>query len=127
MSKTIYLEDNLINHVLRGVAYPVPAGIWVALFTSAPGESGGGIEVTGGSYARQPATWSASVNGSSSNTVDVVYPVASANWGVVTSFALMDAVTGGNMLYYANLNAPRNVLTNDLVSFPTGQLEVTED
>jgi hypothetical protein len=127
MSKTDYLEANLINHVLRGIAYPVPVSIWVALFTTAPTEAGGGIEVSGGSYARQQALWTAPAGGSTTNTADVIVPVATANWGVITSFALLDAVVAGNMLYYANLNAPRNVQINDLVKFPTGQLQVTED
>lgn len=126
MAKSIFLDDNFMNHVLRGVAYPVPAAVYLALFTVTPTTSGGGTEVSGGSYSRQLTTWAVPVSGVSSNTADVVFAVASANWGVVTSFALMDAAVGGNLLYFANLNAPRNVQTNDQVSFPTGQLVVTE-
>lgn len=127
MSKTDYLEDNLINHVLRGIAFPNPPAIYVALFTTAPTESGGGVEVSGGSYARQSTTFVAPTTGTTSNATPVVYPTATADWGTVTSFALMDAVTGGNMLYFANLNASRNILTGDVLSFPTGQLQVVED
>lgn len=127
MSKTDYLEDNLINHVLRGVVYASPASIWVALFTTAPTEAGGGVEVAGGGYARQQVLWAVPAAGATSNTADVTFPVATANWGVVTSFALMDAIVGGNCLYYANLNASRNVLINDQLKFPAGQLLLTED
>jgi hypothetical protein len=127
MSKTDYLEDNLINHVLRGIAFPVPAAIYVALFTTAPGEAGGGVEVSGGSYARQLATFVAPVSGTTSNATSLVYPTATIGWGTVTSFALMDALAGGNILYYANLNAPRIVLVGDQLSFPIGQLQLVED
>jgi len=127
MSKTDYLEANLINHVLRGIAFPVPLASYVALFTTAPSEGGGGVEVSGGSYSRQQAIWTAPAGGSTSNTMDILFPVATAVWGTVTSFALMDAIVGGNMLYYANLNAPRFIQINDQLKFPVGQLILTED
>lgn len=127
MAKSIFLDDSFMNHVLRGVAYPVPPAVYLALFTVSPTPSGGGTEVVGGSYSRQAVTWTVPSSGVSNNSSAVVFPVASANWGVVTSFALMDALVGGNLLYFANLNASRNVQTNDQVSFPIGQLAVTED
>jgi hypothetical protein len=127
MSKTNYLEDNLINHVLRGVAYAMPPAIYVALFTTAPTDSGGGVEVSGGSYTRQACTFAVPSAGTTSNDIPVVYPTATAGWGTVVAFALMDAVAAGNMLYFANLNAARTVLTGDVLSFPIGQLQVVED
>jgi len=127
MSKTNYLEDSLINHVLRGVAYAMPPAIYVAVFTTAPTDPGGGVEVSGGSYARQACTFAAPSAGTTTNDIPVVFPTASAGWGTVTSFALMDALVGGNMLYFANLNAARIVLTGDVLSFPIGQLQVVED
>lgn len=127
MSKTDYLEANLINHVLRAIAFPVPTTIYLALFTTAPTDAGGGVEVSGGSYARQVVTFVAPTGGTTSNSASVLFPTATANWGTVTSFALMDALVGGNMLYYANLNAPRTVQLNDTLTFPTGQLQVTEE
>lgn len=126
MPKSTFLDDSFMNHVLRGVAYPTPAAVYLALYTTSPTPAGGGVEVSGGSYSRQATTWSVPASGVSNNTADVVFAVASADWGVVTSFGLMDALVGGNLLYFANLNAPRNVQTNDQVSFPTGQLVVTE-
>ena len=127
MSKTDYLENNLINHVLRGVTYASPGAIYVALFTVAPTDLGGGTEVAGGSYARQVVTFGAPSTGTTTNDIAVLFPVATADWGTVTSFALMDQVAAGNMLYYANLNASRTVLTSDQLNFPVGQLQVTED
>lgn len=127
MSKTNYLETQLLNHVLRNVSYSSPTTVYVALFTVAPTESGGGTEVTGGAYARQAVTFSAPSPDQVSNTTDVTFPVASADWGTIVAFAIMDAASGGNMLYFANLTASRDVLTNDQLRFPTGQLIVQED
>lgn len=127
MSKTNFLETALLNHVLRATPYSAPATVYVALFTAAPGETGGGTEVSGGAYARQSVTFTAPSPDSVSNTADVTFPTATANWGTIVAFAIMDAPTGGNMLYFANLTASRTVLTNDQFRFPTGQLIVTED
>ena len=48
-----YLEQEVIDHLLRTGTFGKPAGIFVALFTAAPSDSGGGTEVSGGSYARR--------------------------------------------------------------------------
>mgnify|MGYP000656172872 FL=1 len=47
-----YLENKLVDHIFRGVSFTAPAALHVALFTAAPSDSGGGTEVSGGSYAR---------------------------------------------------------------------------
>lgn len=127
MSKTNYLETSLLNHVLRNVSYTSPTQPYVALFTVAPDETGGGTEVSGGGYARQAVTFTAPAPDSVSNTTDVTFPIASAGWGTIVAFAVMDAPTGGNMLYYANLTVARDVLTSDQLRFPTSQLVVSED
>lgn len=127
MSKTNFLETQLLNHVLRATPYSAPATIYVALFTAAPGEAGGGTEVTGGSYARQAVTFTAPAPDSVANVADVNFAIATADWGTLVAFVLMDAASGGNMLYYANLTAARLVLTNDQFRFPAGQLSVSED
>jgi len=127
MSKTNYLEANILNHVLRATAYSSPSAVYVALFTVAPTESGGGTEVSGGSYARQTVTFSAPAPDSVSNTADVTFPVATAAWGDIVAFAIMDQPSGGNMLYFANLTAPRTIGISDQFRFPAGQLVVTED
>lgn len=127
MSKTNFLETQLLNHVLRNVPYSAPATVYVALFTAIPSETGGGTEVTGGSYARQAVTFAAPAPDAVTNSVEVLFPVATAGWGTVTSFAIFDALTSGNMLYYSLLTTARTVLINDQFRFPVGQLEVREE
>lgn len=127
MSKTNYLETQILNHVLRNTAYTPPATIYVGLFTILPTDAGGGTEVSGGAYARQSVTFTAPSPDTVSNTADVTFPVATANWGTIVGFALFDAITAGNMLYYTALDTSRTVLTNDQFRFPTGQLIVVED
>jgi len=46
-----YLEDKVLDHVFGGNSYTAPGALYVALFTVAPSDTGGGTEVTGGAYA----------------------------------------------------------------------------
>lgn len=125
-AKTNYLEDNLLNHVLRNTAFTSPTTVYVALFTAAPGEAGGGTEVSGGSYARQSVTFSAPASGVVANSGAVTFPTATAPWGTITHMAIFDAVTVGNMLYYGALAAPKVVDTSDQISFANASITVAE-
>jgi len=48
MSKSDYLEGKVLDHLLGRTTYTAPATVYVALYTSAPTDSGGGTEVSGG-------------------------------------------------------------------------------
>lgn len=137
-----YLENKLVDHVFRNRAYSVPTTIYLALFTAAPGETGGGTEVTGGSYARvqqgpSDATWestqgtttavaSSGTTGATQNGSTITFPTPSANWGSITHFAIMDAVSGGNFLFYGPLAQAKTVNNGDPApSFAAGAVDVT--
>jgi hypothetical protein len=47
-----YMEDAVVKHFYRTGSFTKPTVLAVGLYTAAPGETGGGTEVTGGSYAR---------------------------------------------------------------------------
>ena len=120
-----YLANKLIDFVFRGQAYSFPATFYEALFTAAPGNAGGGTEVSGGSYARvavvgslvnlagtQGAGTTVASTGSSgktSNNAAITFPGPTAPWGALTSCGEYDAATVGNLLFYAALNTPRTV------------------
>jgi hypothetical protein len=122
---TDYLENALANHVLRNVAYTSPSAVYVGLFTVAPGETGGGTEVSGGGYARQAVTFGAPSNGTVTNSADVTFPVATASWGTIVAFAIFDAASGGNMLIYGSLTSSKSVGSGDQFKFPAGQLQIS--
>jgi hypothetical protein len=105
------MEGNILDW-LTGTAFPaVPAGLYLALFTATPTETGGGTEVAGGiNYARQAVTFGAKSNPDAtstrkSNNAAVTFGIPSGAWGTITHFALFDAVSGGNMLLYAPITA----------------------
>ena len=55
-----YLENKVLGHVFGGTAYTAPTTLYVALYTVAPSDTGGGTEVSGGGYARQTSTFTVS-------------------------------------------------------------------
>jgi hypothetical protein len=130
-AKTHYAEAAILNVLLRATAFTTPAAVYVALFTAAPGEAGGGTEVSGTAYARQAVTFGApttSTTGSScANSADVTFPTAGSAWGTVTHFGIFDAASGGNLLYYSSLTSSITIASGDPVKFNTGALVVTED
>jgi len=129
MPKTTYFENAVLNSALNAMTFTAPTTVYVALYTSSPTTGGGGTEVTGGSYARQVATFTSPSGGSCSNSADITYPVATAGWGTVVAFSIMDALTGGNMIYFGSLTTPRLVNVSDQIKFPAsggGNLVVQE-
>jgi hypothetical protein len=127
-SMTNYLEDALLNEVFRAVGYAAPATVYVALFTAAPGEAGGGTEVAGNGYARQAVAFGAPAGGIVSNPADVVFPEATPGaWGSITHFAIFDAAAAGNMLVYGTLDAPVQINAGNQFVFRAAQLTAQFD
>lgn len=122
---TNFLENALANHVLRNTAYTSPSAVYAALFTAAPGEAGGGTEVSGNAYARQAVTFGAPSDGVCLNSALVTFPTATGNWGTITHWALFDASTNGNMLVYDDLTSSKTINTDDVFTFPIGNLSVS--
>lgn len=124
-----YLEEKIVDWALRATAMgTAPASVWVALHTGDPGETGASNEVTGGSYARVEVTAGFSAHGAAgptSNSAEILFPTASANWGTVSHWSIHDASTAGNCLFKDTLTASRNVLSGDAFRFSAGTLQIT--
>jgi len=126
MSFSNYLETEILDHVFGGNAYTAPATLYLALFTTDNTDTGGGTEVSGGAYARQTVAFTVSGN-TASNSADVEFPTATANYGTVVAVAVMDASTGGNQLAYAGLSSDKTIETGDVFRVPAGDLDITLD
>jgi hypothetical protein len=122
-----YLEDKVLDHVFGGNAYTAPSTLYVALYTVAPSDTGGGTEVSGGAYARQTAAFSVSGTNptTASNTAAIEYPTATADYGTVVAVGVFDASSSGNLLAYANLSTSKVVSSGDIFRFNTGDLDIT--
>ena len=125
-----FLENAILDLVLRGVAYPGGNTIYAALFTSPTTDAGGGSEVStiGTGYVRtQISTFDPPVAGQTSNSTTVSFPTAAVNWGLITHFALFDSSAGGNMLYHGPLTVPKLTNAGDTVILPPGNITVLHD
>lgn len=138
-----YFENKMIDQIFRAQAFSFPATLYIGLLTAAPSDTGGGTEVSGGSYARQGvacslANWagtqsagsttaSSGTGATTSNNNVITYPTPSANWGTVTHFGIYDAVSGGNLIFWGPLSSAKAVFTGDAVSIQAGQLQVQFD
>jgi hypothetical protein len=120
-----FLENKLVDHVLRNVAYTPPTTVYVALYTSNPTDADTGTEVSGGGYVRQAVTFTAPSDGATSNSADIVFPVATADWGTITHIGLRDAATLGNLLLYGALTVPKTIQSGDQFKILAGDLDVT--
>jgi hypothetical protein len=136
-----FLENKLVDQLFRGQTAPTTTTLYVALLTGAPSDTGGGTEVSGGSYARVAVTsslanWagtqaagstaaSSGNGGQTSNNAAITFPTPAATWGTVTHFGIYDAASGGNLLFYGALTIAKTINQSDTVTFPAGSLAIT--
>jgi hypothetical protein len=120
-----YLENALVNATLRNTTFTSPATVYVGLYTTDPTDANTGTEVTGGSYARKAATFGAPSNGVSTISSAIEFDQATASWGTVAYFGILDASTSGNLLYHGALTASKTIDTGDVFKFATSALTVT--
>lgn len=123
---TDYLANSIRDHVLRNTAYTSPTTVYLALFTTATTEAGGGTEVTGGSYARQAITFNAGADAGLANQAATVTFTNMPSCTVVAA-AVMDAVSGGNMLIHGRLPAAVVVAAAAPFTVDAGDFQVLFD
>lgn len=151
-----FLENKLIDWLFRAQAIGItgasaaagtgPTALYVGLLTAAPSDTGGGTEVTGGSYARVTVTssmtasgWagtqsagsttaSSGTGGTTSNNGAITFPAPTANWGTITHFGIYDASSAGNLLIWGALTTQKTVNNNDAApSFAAAALSIQID
>jgi hypothetical protein len=103
---------------------------FVALYTTAPADDGtGGVEVTGGSYAREELTATnmapTTTAGVATNDVAITFTTATAAWGIVTHAGVCSAISGGTIGAVTALDASKTVGDGDTFEFAIGDFSVT--
>ncbi len=132
-----YLENKIVDAMLRGQTYTMPATVYFALATSSGSDAACGTEVSGGSYARVAVTsslanWagtqstgsttaSTGTSGTTSNNTTITFPAPTANWGSVVEYCVFDASTSGNLLWRTSLTVSKTINNGDSApSFAAG-------
>jgi hypothetical protein len=121
-----YLEDKLLKHAFTNTSYTPATTLYVALYTAAPTDAGGGTQITGNNYARTSVAFT--VSGTSTlatNSAAVEFPAATASWGTVVAVGIFDASTAGNLLAWADLTTSKTIDTGDIFRIPAGDLDIT--
>jgi hypothetical protein len=121
---TYNLANKLANATVANVSYSSPANVYTALYSTAPTVSTSGTELTGNGYARVLTTFGTPTDGSISSTANVSFTATGNNWPLTTAVAIVDASTGGNIMYFQAI-ASRNVQVGDTLTFEAGEITVT--
>ena len=136
MPASTYLGNMVLNSLLRGVAFTVPARVYISLHTADPGLTGVN-EVTIGAwpaYTREdPANggavgggFSAPASKATENAQLILWPAQNGAGNItITHIGIWDAATGGNFLHGQALSASRIVQPTDEFVFNVGQLDVS--
>lgn len=124
-SASNYLEDSLLDHVLRNTAYTQPSALYVGLFTTDPTDADTGTEVSGGSYARTAVTMGAASAGTSSNSADVTFPAATGTWGTISHIGIYDAASAGNLLFHGAVTTQKTIASGDTFQISSGALTIS--
>ena len=135
MGMTNYLKNNILNDLFRGVAFTSPSVVYIALSKTAPTELGSNCtEPSAASYERLSVTsnginWAEAVNGSLSNSIALRFTEAEESWTTqaspVTHWAIFDAPTDGNMLFFGALSRSQEIPRGSILEIPENGLVTT--
>lgn len=121
-----HAEALLLDWLMTTGTATRPTSWYVALFTAAPSDSGGGTEVSSGGYSRQSVAFDAasSPGGTTSNSGAVTFTASGGSYGTVTHIGIFDASTSGNLLWHGALTASKTVADGDTLEFSAGNIDL---
>lgn len=114
--------NSIIDKILNDTDFTQPTTIYVSLHTADPAGTGAN-EVTGGSYARQTASFTAAAGKATSNSADIDFADMPAV--TVTHISLWDAEADGNVWWEGELTASKTTNSGDTLRISAGDLDVT--
>lgn len=122
-----HAENLLLNWLMTSDAVTRPTAWYLALFTAAPSDSGGGTEVSGNGYSRQTIAFNTAsgTGGTTSNSADVSFTASGGSFGTVSHVGIFDASTGGNLLWHGAMTASKTIADGDTLEFSTGNVDLT--
>jgi len=122
-----HAENLLLNWLMTTGTATRPTSWYVALYTAAPSDAGGGTEVSGSGYTRQSVSWGTATGtgGTTDNSGAVSFTASGGSFGTVTHIGIFDASTGGNLLWHGALTASKTVNDGDTLQFAAGDIDLT--
>ena len=126
MDASVYLADNLRDHIFRTSSWTKPTNLYIALLDS------GQTELTGNGYARvqrdpADANWSDEATaGQTKNVAAITFPTPTpSDWSAAHWVAIFDASSGGNEIGRSLLDSPFTATTTNAAEFEAGNLTIT--
>lgn len=128
MAKSNYLRDRVTKHVLNEAIFTPAATLYLALYTTNPGVTDSGTEVSGSGYARQAITWAAIVGHQKKNGAQINFPVVITSSITFRYWGIRDASSGGNLYYFGDNSTAGNLTANvgQQIQVPVGNLSIEE-
>jgi hypothetical protein len=117
-----YLANSVAAYTLNGSPIVSISGRYFALFTADPTDAfTTANEVSAAWYARQSTgAFSAPSSGVTYNLNTVQFPAVTGAPVTITHIGIVDAVTGGNLLYSQALTTPKTLNINDVFVISNG-------
>ena len=123
-----YLENEILDHILRNAAFTSPSAVYLGLSTGTFGDDNSGTELTGNNYSRVAVTFDPASGGATDNTGAIEFAAATGTWGTVSHFGLFDQASGGNLLINgAFSNGGKAIASGDVLKIDAGDLDITID
>ena len=129
-----YLENKVLDHVLTATGYTAPSTRYLALFNNTSGQAAANLEAgiltdetstSGTAYVRKPVTFAAASGGTSATNATVTFDAATASWGTITHVAVMDQVSGGNVLFWGAVTTSKQIDAGDTFQVTSGNLTIS--
>lgn len=122
-----HAENLILNFLMTSGTATRPTAWYVALYTVAPSDAGGGTEVSGNGYSRQTVAWDTATGtgGTTDNTGAVSFTASGGNFGEIVAIGIHDASSGGNLLWHGALSANKTVNDGDTLEFAAGAIDLT--
>lgn len=122
-----YTEKLVLDWLMTTGSATRPTSWYLALFTAAPSDSGGGTEVSGNGYARQSTAFNAasSPGGTMDNSSQEDFTASGGSWGTITHVGIFDASSSGNLLWHGALATSKSIGDGDTLSFAAGNIDLT--
>ena len=121
-------EVLILNYLMTAESVTRPTAWYVALYTGAPSDAGGGTEVSGSGYSRKTVTWAVAsgTGGTTSNSNVPTWTASGGAFGTVTHIGIHSASSGsGNLLWHGAMTASKVVNDGDTLEFAVGNIDLT--
>tara|TARA_R110002126_G_scaffold204673_1_gene352052 strand:- start:149 stop:529 length:381 start_codon:yes stop_codon:yes gene_type:complete len=126
MSLSNIFETTTLNWLFTATSVTRPTAWYIALYTVAPTDGGGGTEISGNAYVREAVAMSVTGD-NATNTGAIEWPTASGTWGTIVAVGVFDALSAGNLIAYGNLTVSKTITSGDVFRIPAGDLDITMD